>query len=128
MSVIRAGDIRQLTIDGREYDVAPDTSCNVKPGGFKNEVSRNGNGTLHNKQSRTMAGIDAITISVDDTRQDLEGLQEVADTGLAVPVTMTLASGMGYSGSLVLVAEDLGKSTGDGTVEISLLGETFEQI
>lgn len=128
MSVIRAGDIRQLTIDGREYDAAPESSCNVRPGGFKNEVSRNGNGTIHNKQSRTLAGIDGLSVSVDDTRQDLEALQAIADSGVPVPVTMTLASGIAYSGSLVLVAEDLGKSSSDGTAELSLYGERFEQI
>ena len=126
--VVRAGDIRQLTIDSREYDVAPESSCTVKPGGFKNEVARNGNGTLHVKQARTNAGIDALSISIDDSRQDLEELQTIANDGEAVPATMTLASGIAYSGPLVLVAEDLGKSTGDGTVEISLLGERFEQI
>jgi hypothetical protein len=128
MSVVRAGDIRQLTINGREFDAAPESSCNVRPGGFANEVARNGNGTIHVTQRRTNAGITELSVSVDDTRQDLEFLQEIADEGKPVPTTMTLASGIAYTGSLVLVAEDLGKATGEGTASISLLGERFEQI
>ena len=128
MSTIRAGDIRQLTINGREFDVAPESSCNIRPGGFANSVARNGNGSLHVTQKRNTAGISDLSVSVDDTRQDLEFLQETADDGLPVPVTLTLCSGIGYSGSLVLVAEDLGKATGEGTAGLDLLGERFEQI
>jgi hypothetical protein len=128
MSVVRAGDIRQLTINGREFDAAPESSCNVRTGGFANEVARNGNGSIHVTQKRTNAGVTDLSLSIDDTRQDLEFLQEQADEGVPIPVTMTLASGIGYSGSLVVVAEDLGKATGEGTAQLSLLGERFEQI
>ena len=128
MSVIRSGDIRQLKIDGREYDPAPDSSCTVHAGGFSNEVARNGNGTLHSKQKRTLAGIRGLKLSLDDARSDLEDLQAVADSGVPVVVSLTLASGIAYSGSLVLVSEDLGKDSGEGTAEMDLLGERFEQI
>lgn len=128
MSKVRAGDIRQLTINGREFDPAPESSCNVLLGGYANEYSQCGNGEDHIKQSRKGAGITDLSLSVDDSRQDLEFLQEAQDSGESVPVTLTLASGVAYAGSLVVVADELGKSTGEGTVSISLRGKRFEQI
>ena len=55
-------------------------------------------------------------------------MQEAQDSGESVPVTLTLASGIAYAGSLVVVADELGKSTGEGTASISLRGKRFEQI
>lgn len=128
MSVIRAGDIRQITINGREFDAAPESSCNLRLGGFSNEVALNGNGSMHSTQKRMTAGISDLALSIDDTRQDLEFLQEIADEGEPVPVSMTVASGIAYSGSLILVAEDLAKSTGEGSATVSLIGERIEQL
>lgn len=127
MSVIRAGDIRQLTINGREYDPKEGSTPNIKTGGFKNEYSRNGNGTGHVKQNRDSAGVGDLELSIDDSRQDLEALQAVADDGVPVPVTMTLVSGITYSGPLVLVGE-IQKNAAEGSATIELRGERFEQI
>jgi hypothetical protein len=125
---VRAGDIRQITIAGREYDPAPESGCTILPGGFANEVSLNGNGTMHGTQKRRVAGIKELSLSIDDSRQDLEELKDIGDKGEAVPVNITLVNGIAYTGSLVLVVDELGKATAEGTATISLLGEKFEQI
>jgi hypothetical protein len=128
LSVIRAGDIRQFTFDGKEYDPAPESSCTVMEGGRANDPKINGNGSLHNSQKRTLAGIKDLTLSIDDERDDLGALQAAADTGLAKATTLTLASGVTYSGSLIITSDELGKGTSEGTLQASLLGESFEQI
>jgi hypothetical protein len=125
---VRAGDIRQCTISGREMDIkGEDANVNIRTSGYNNEVGINGNGTTHVTQRRKTAGFSDLQISLDDTRKDLEFLQGIIDDGDAVPVNITLASGVTYSGALVIVG-DLEKATGDGTVSIEMRGARFEQI
>ena len=125
---VRAGDIRQLTVAGRELDVqAGDANVNIDLGGFTNEVGINGNGSAFVTQRRKSAGFSDCPIVVDEARKDLEYLQGIADAGELVPVSITLASGMTYSGSLIPIGE-IRKSTGDGTLALEMRGAKFEQI
>lgn len=125
---VRAGDIRQVTINSREFDVkGEDANVNIDLGGFTNTVGLNGNGTTHITQRRKPAGFSDMPLSLDDGRKDLEFLQSLADAGDPVPVSITLASNKTYSGSLVLVG-DVAKATGDGTISIEMRGAKFEQI
>ncbi len=125
---VRGGDIRQVTIKSREFDVkGEDANVNIDVGGYTNTVGLNGNGTLHTTQRRKPAGFSDLPLSLDDIRKDLEFLQGIADSGDAVPVSMTLASGKTYSGSLVIIG-DIAKATGDGTMSIEMRGAKFEQI
>lgn len=126
MSKIRAGDIAQLTINSREFDCAKEGSADLTLAGKTNELSLNGNGTAHIKQSRKPAGFSGLPISIDATRQDLEFLQDLSDTAESVPVIMTLVSGVAYSGSLAIVG-DLNHGTGEGTLTLEMRGEAFEQ-
>lgn len=125
---IRGGDVRQCTIAGREFDVkGEDANVTIDLGGYSNEAGINGNGALHGTKRRKKAVISDLTISADDGRQDLEFLQGKADVGDAVPVTLTLASGVTYSGSLIIVGE-VKKATGDGTISLTMEGSKLEQI
>lgn len=126
--IVRAGDIRQMTINSREFDPAPESSCTILAGGYANEVAPTGNGEVHGTQKRKLPGIKGFKASIDDSRQDLEFLAEIQDAGEAVPVTITLAGGITYAGSLVLIADELGKDTGEGTTEFDLVGKKFEQV
>lgn len=127
MGKVRGGDIRQLTIDGREFAVNAEASVNIDPGGFANTTSLTGNGGLHVSQIRKVAGFSDCTISADDELNDLKFLQDLADNARAVSVTMTLASTITYSGQLVLTGE-LMKSTNEGTITLEMRGQKFEQI
>lgn len=128
MGAVKGGDIRQITIKGREFDPkGGDANVNVDVGGFMNEGSLNGNGTLSIIQRRKLAGFSDCPVQIDDSRQDMEFLQEIADGGEPVPVTMTLASGITYSGNLAVVGE-LQKATGDGALTLEMRGAKFEQI
>jgi hypothetical protein len=124
---IRAGDIRQVLINSREYDAAPEGTINLILTGFNNESQATGNGNVHTSQRRKLGGFDGLPLSIDDTRRDQESLQEVYNAGLPVPVTITMASGTVYSGSLVGEGE-LTANKGDGTLEVNMRGKTFEQI
>ncbi len=126
--IVRAGDIAQLMIQGRELDVkGEDANVNIDLGGFSNEAGISGNGTMHVTQRRKVAGFSDCPVSIDDSRQDLEYLQAIVDLGLLVPVTITLASAITYAGSLIPVG-DLAKATGDGTLSLEMRGPKFEQI
>lgn len=130
MGAVRGGDITQLLIAGKEYGVQQDANVNIMPGGKANAVALNGNGSSHVVQKRRPAGFDDCPISIDDSEGDLEDLQKISNDGTAVPVSMTLASGATYSGSLIMSTDDdpLTKATGDGISTISMKGDKFEQI
>ena len=124
---VRGGDVRQLTVDGRELAPADDVSVNIDAGGFENESKLTGNGLLHINQKRKVAGFSDFTISADDSDNDLKFVQDLSNAGSAVPVTMTLASGKVYSGQLAVTGE-VAKNTGDGTITLEMRGAKFEQI
>jgi hypothetical protein len=128
MAAVRGGDIRQLTIQGREFEVkGGDANANVDLGGFSNEIDFAGNGVVMTRQRRKAAGFSDCPILIDDSRKDMEYLKGLADAGNPVPVNMTLASAVTYSGSLTIIG-DLVKATGDGTLTLEMRGAKFEQI
>lgn len=127
-SAIRAGDIRQLKINSREFDVkGGDSAVKIRLAGFQNEMELSGNGNPLIRQRRKLAGFSDCPIMVDDTNQDLEYLQSLADAATPVPVSMTLATGITYGGTLAIVS-DLEKDTGGGVHNLEMRGQKFEQI
>ena len=125
---VRAGDIRQLTYFGRELDVkGEDANVNIDLGGHTSETGLNGNGTLHSTKRRKKASVADVVVSIDDNRKDLEFLQGKSDAGEVGPLSLTLASGVTYSGQMVLVGE-VKKATGDGTASLTFEGAKLEQI
>ena len=127
MASVRSGDIIQATIDGTEFDPKGDTGCDVFPGGYSNEAAANGNGTVHVTQKKILGGFDNLSLSIDDETDGLKTLQDIADAGEPVAVSITMPSGVTYQGSLVLIGE-VKKSTSDGVAIISARGEKFEQV
>lgn len=127
-SAIRAGDIRQLKVNSRELDIkGGDASVKIRLSGFQNSLDLSGNGNQLITQRRKTAGFADCPVMVDDTNQDLEYLQSLADAATPVPVNMTLATGVTYGGTLVVVS-DLEKDTGAGVHNLEMRGAKFEQI
>lgn len=124
---VRGGDIRQVMVGGREFDVAPDANVTYMLSGFTNESSPTGNGNMHTKQNRKLGGFESLPLSIDASREDVEFIQGLADDGEPVPMFMTLASNITYGGDLAIQG-DVNPNTGDGQLEISALGSKFEQI
>lgn len=127
MANVRGGDITQLLIAGRELDPVQDANVTYRLSGFMNENTPTGNGGLHTKRTRKLGGFDALPISIDASKKDLEYIQGLADEGEPIPMSMTLAGGEIYAGDLVIEGET-DANTGDGQIEITALGQTFEQI
>ena len=124
---VRGGDIIQLMLFGREFDVAADSNVTYRLAGRSNESTPMGNGGMHTVQRQKLGGFDSLPISVDPSRQDVEFLQGKADLGEPGPCSMTLINGIAYAGNLALQGE-IDPNTGDGRVEITALGSKFEQI
>lgn len=129
MATVRAGDIRQLTWHGREFDIkGEDANVSIDLGGYTTETAINGNGTLYATQRRKKAVVADIPVSLDDERKDIEYLQEKVNDGDPGPLTITLASGVTYSGPLMYLIGELKKMTGDGTATLTFEGAKLEQI
>lgn len=126
MGAIRAGDIRQFIIDGREFDPAPESDWNDMLGGFSNEYGLTGNGQSHITQSREPAGVDAI-VSVDVERGDKEFIKELRDNGTEFPYTLTYANGETYSG-VGVITEEVQYSARDGQMTLNIRGPRLERI
>lgn len=127
MATVRGGDIRQLTIDGREYAPAPQTSVTLIRAGFTNSNAPTGNGGMHTTQTRKLGGFDGLTISINPETQDFAALQAVADHSAPTPVTLTLATGETWMGELQ-VEGDISYSGRDGTLGISMRGVQFAPV
>jgi hypothetical protein len=125
--VVRGGDIKQLTISGREFEVQLEAKVKIKLGGMNTDVTIAGNGVATGIGKRLMAGLSDCPIRIDDTRKDLEYLQTKQTAGDPLVTNLTLASNVTYSGSLWLSGE-LEKDTGEGVCTIEMKGAKFEQI
>jgi hypothetical protein len=127
MAKVRGGDITQLLINGRAFEVKADSNVTYRLSGRTNESEPTGSGGVHTTQRLKLGGFDSCPVSIDSDKQDLEFLQDFADSGEPGPCSMTLINGKTYSGDLTIEGE-VDASSGDGQVEISALGAVFEQI
>jgi hypothetical protein len=128
MSIVRGGDIRQIMIGGREFDPAPEGAVKIILSGFVNENRPTGNGRLHTKQTRKLGGFDDLAISVDPERGDIEYLQGLANGQEAFSASISLPSGVIYSGTGCQIEGELNYDSGDGQVELAIRGTVVEQI
>lgn len=124
---VRAGDIRQFTVGGREFDPAPESSWTIRLAGMTNEVALTGNGVPHVTQRQQTGGISDCAVSIDPSRQDLEYLNGIKNSGEPTPTNLTLINGTTYSGALYIVG-DLEQNSGEGTATLEMRGAKFEQI
>lgn len=115
------GSIEEVSIGGRIFAVASDADATKKLGGFENEVQANGNGTARIIKSRVPWSIEGLTLSIDDLAGDQEYLQSIADGNDFVPISMTLASGVTYSGDGIITA-DISGSSQSATAGVALSG------
>lgn len=124
---VRGGDLSQVMIGGREFDPVAESNVVYRLSGKVNTTTPTGNGSVHTVQKRKLGGFDSLPLSVDPSRGDLEYLQTLANNGEPVPCSMTHINGTVYAGNLT-IQEAVDANTGDGQVEITALGEKFEQI
>ena len=127
--VVRAGDIEQLIIDGREFDVQGDAGVVVRTAKYTAEMLPTGNGKSRIKRSRTMPGFNDCPIMINEDRGDSEFFDDILKNGETVKVTMTTAQLVTYEGDLFPVIDDsFGKTINEGVATLSMAGESYEQI
>jgi hypothetical protein len=120
------GSVQGVTIKGRYFPVDAESDVNKTLSGFTNEIKPNGDGSQRMIKSVKTGKLESIKVQIDNARQDLEFLQEVADSLDFVDVDLTEIDGTIYSGSMQLTG-DIKASTKESTAEITLEGTLAQQ-
>src|SRR5579885_1057186 len=115
------GSIQEVSIKGRIFPVAADADSNRKMGGYENDVQSNGDGTARILKTKVPWKIDGLSLEIDDTRSDLEFLQDIADGTDYVAMTVTYADGTTYAGKGTITGE-VQRSSANATAPITLMG------
>jgi hypothetical protein len=124
--VIKGGDIKQLTIYGREFDPKEEADFTYHLGGYKNDVKIAGNGTAQGTANRQPAYIKG-EIKNDTTKGDYEFILDKNNKGVPGTVNMTLVTNDTYTGQL-LPTGDMEASSKEGTIKIELTGALLEKL
>jgi hypothetical protein len=121
MGAAVGGSVEAVDIKGRNFPVAADADANRSLGGFTNEVSANGDGTARILKTRVPWNLDGLALEINNDRQDLEFLQDVANSLDFVPMTITFADGNTYMGP-GMITGDVKASSATATAPIGLMG------
>jgi len=121
MSAI-GGSIAALDLAGRNFAVAADADISQSLGGDVNDVQANGDGTVRPIKTVTPWKLEGLNVSIDDSNQDFEYLQDLADRNGLFPLAVTLASGVIYQGTGQITG-DLVRSTNSATATVNLEGQ-----
>lgn len=122
----KGGPIESLVYDGRRFAVDGESDIERILGGKSNEAKPNGDGTNRVVQSAVVAQANTVPLVIDDARGDQEFLVERQTAGIPKDVTITLASGVIYAGSMV-ITEPIPVSSKESTAEVSFAGTLFQQ-
>jgi len=115
------GSIQVVTLKGRPFAVAADAGANRKLGGFENATEPNGNGTSRLIKNNMGWKIDGLSLEIDDTRDDQEFLQGLADLNSFFTCLIIFVSGAQYEGQGQITGEILFANT-NATAPIELSG------
>jgi len=116
------GSIESVGLRGREFAVGAEAAANRRIGGKQNEVRMNGNNKTARLVSTAMSWlVSGLALEIDDSRNDQEFLQELADSKDFFPIEITWASGSTSQGTGQIV-EEITLDTQDATATVSLSG------
>ena len=121
------GAVRDMSVNGRNFKVAHDGSGSKNIGGRQNEVAMNGDGTFRTIQTVMPGSFSDIQVEIDDSRGDQEFLQNISDDGLPVPVVVTYADNVSYSGDVVPTVE-INPDQNTGIASMSFQGGKLTQL
>lgn len=122
MTII-AGSVQECSIKSRIFQVPADTDVKLKLGGKTNEGIPLGSGRSYVKQTAMVGEISGLIVALDHDNDDLQFLQDIANGGGFVPVTVTFADGNTFAGN-GQIGGDLEGSTDKSSVELKLFAET----
>lgn len=116
------GSIEEVNLAGRGFPVAADAESQRKLGGDENEFQANGDGrTGRIVKTKTGWMLDGLALEIDDSRNDQEYLQDLADGNDFVSIYITYASGITYQGRGTITGE-LQTSSQAQTGPVTLMG------
>jgi hypothetical protein len=115
------GSVISISLNGRQFAVPTDADFTIKLGGFENETQANGDGSTRKIKTRVPWGITGAQVSTDDSQQDHEYIQGLADSDSPIDVVAELASGALYTGKGEINGE-LQRTTQNTVTQFDLMG------
>jgi hypothetical protein len=115
------GSISEVSLAGRIFPVAADAEAQRKFGGFENEVQSNGDGTARMIKTRVPLSLTGLTIEIDDSQEDGEFLQSLANATDYFALSITYASGVTYMATAMITGE-MQISSQSQTASVDLMG------
>jgi hypothetical protein len=117
-----SGPLESVNINSRRFPVDGEAAAVINLGGYTNEVKANGQpGDSRIVKSRRPGKIGAIPIVIDNTRGDMEFIQEVIDSNDFVPFYADEIDGTTWEGNVQITATPE-KNTKEGVMEIEIMG------
>ena len=121
------GPLESINIDGRRFPIDGEANAVINFDGYINEVKPNAKpGESRIVKSRRSGKISAIPIIIDNTRGDMEFIQAIMDSLDFVNFFATEVDETVWEGK-VMITESPEKSTKEGTMEISVMGNVKRQ-
>ena len=100
------GSIEAISLAGREFAVSAEATANRSLGGSKNEVKMNGNQiSARLIKVANMWKLTGVEVEIDDSRNDQEYLQDLANLQDFFDMNVTFASGTTWQGTGQIVEE-----------------------
>lgn len=122
-----SGAWESITINGRRFTCKADDDVTYHlSGGFENEILMQGDGSMTHKKTRVPGAISGININIDDSRDDLEFIEECQNSLDFFPVTGTKVDGTVLAGNMQITDKN-DVSSAENTLELSLEG-TLEKL
>jgi hypothetical protein len=118
------GSVPSISLSGRSFAVDAEADLGQMFKKFENEVKANGNGSLRLIRKAIPQVLDGIGLSIDDSLNDMEYLNDLNDNGDGDPdgmfnVTVVMPSGAIYSGRGQFIG-DIKKQTQESMAEVTI--------
>lgn len=120
------GPVKEVSFNGRTFQVAEDADVTIDLGGYSNEVQMNGDGSVRVIKTRKPGAIEAVSVAIDRERQDQEFLQSISNGTELTDTSITFVDGSVYYGQSILTG-DLKVNSKDCKAEVAFMGKTFKK-
>lgn len=112
----------EASLNGRIFPCSSDASVSIDVMSTANEMLVSGNGTNILKISPKTQKIEGLTVSISDSKNDLEYLQDLQATGTFFAISVLLRNGKRWSSGSMVMTGDIMLNTTETTAEITLEG------
>lgn len=117
-----SGPAESIIIAGRTFTCDADADVKITLSGYSNEMKANGDGSSRAVKKREVGKVEGVTIVIDPDRGDMEFLKEKQDSFELISFTLTLCSGVVYSGE-GQITDRPEYQVKEGTAEIKIEGK-----